>query len=587
MVRIEINSGSEAGKVVELSPGTHVVGRHPSCDLPLPVESVSGRHAEILVAADGSVRFKDLGSTNGTFSGGVKVTEGEWFPGSELRLGNAALRLVDESSVVAAASAGADEADAAAHARAREAAMSGGRKGGPLMLLLLLVAVGGAGAAYWMFGRTDDPEAEAGAGSGGLGGATAGPTVQADLIDDLGQFSDDDAVAWTLADGQTIESGRLRAPQAGRRAALVRDFDAPAGLRLQATVEGGPVYPVIEWGADGEEEGTVWHGAALSSSEATLALPDEAAWFRLSLWFAGSGSISKLAVEEAEAGAVTAATHANRSWMASDGNLVLDHSSGQTVLQARGGKGSWSTAEGGLDFTPASGPIGFAAGEAIADTGILILSEGGPIPAAEGVRIEGSPGLLMGDGALRYLMRFDEPTEVLVQGGYATLSLNSPARLRWELTEELTQTSRLERQLKNAASNEDVPGVLAAASEILRDYPLNPDAVGEALQASREVLQAGRNALADLARERADAEFLQSIEDLVALESEARALAEAYAGSDLAPRAEQEAEALKTSADFLREARAVQSAEYRARLTSALGNAYPLLAAWLRAEDQT
>ena len=71
------------------------------------------------------------------------------------------------------------------------------------------------------------------------------------------------------------------------------------------------------------------------------------------------------------------------------------------------------------------------------------------------------------------------------------------------------------------------------------------------------------------------------------LEAEARALAQAYAGSDLAPRAEQEAEALKTSADFLREARAVQSAEYRARLTSALSNAYPLLAAWLRAEEQS
>lgn len=587
MVRIEINSGSEAGKVVELSPGTHVVGRHPSCDLPLPVESVSGRHAEILVAADGSVRFKDLGSTNGTFSGGVKVTEGEWFPGSELRLGNAALRLVDESAVTIPAGGGGDDVDAAAHARAREAAMSGGRKGGPLMLLLLLVAVVGAGAAYWMFGRTDTNETEANAGGGGLGGANAGPTVQADLIDDLGQFSDDDAVAWTLAEGQTIEAGRLRAPQAGRRAALVRDFDAAAGLTMQATVEGGPVYPVIEWGVDGAEEGTVWHGAALSSTGSTLALPDNAAWFRLSLWFAGSGSVSELAVEEAESGAVSASTHAGREWMASAANLVLHHSTGETVLQARGGTGSWSTAEGGLDFTPAAGPIGFAAGEAIAETGILILSEGGPIPAAEGVRIEGSPGLLMGEGAVRYLMRFDEPAEVLVQGGYATLNLNSPARLRWELTEEMTQTSRLERQLKNAASNDDIPGVLAAASEILRDYPLNPDAVSEALRESREVLQAGRNALADLARERADAEFLQSIEDLVALEAEARALAQAYAGSDLAPRAEQEAEALKTSADFLREARAVQSAEYRARLTSALSNAYPLLAAWLRAEEQS
>ncbi|MCH2101572.1 MAG: FHA domain-containing protein [Planctomycetes bacterium] len=587
MVRIEISSGSETGKVVELSPGTHVVGRHSSCDLLLSVESVSGRHAEILVGADGSVRFKDLGSTNGTFSGGLKVTEGEWFPSTELRLGNALLRLVDESAAAVVSASDADGLDAAAHARAREAAMSGGRKGGPLMLLLLLAAVGGAGVAYWMFGRAEDSEAEANASGGATGITVAGPSVQTDWIDDLGQFSEDDAVAWTLAEGQAIEDGRLRAPQGGRRALLARDFDAPSAISLSAAIEGGPVYPVIEWGVDSAEEGTVWHGAPLSSSVQTLALPDSASWFRMSLWFVSQATVSSLSVDESSNSAVAASNHAGRNWLASAGNLLLEHSSGVPVLMARGGRGGWSAADGGLDYTPSNGPVGFAAGEAVVDAGILILSEGGPVPAVEGVRIEGSPGLLIGDGALRYLMRFDEPSEVVVQGGFATVDLNSPARLRWELTEDLTQTSRLERQLKNAASNEDVPGVLAAASQILRDYPLNQDAVSEALQRSREVLQAGRNALADLARERADAEFLQSIEDLVALEGEARSLAQAYAGSDLAPRAEQEAEALNASADFLREARAVQSAEYRTRLTSALSNAYPLLAAWLRAEDQS
>jgi hypothetical protein len=584
MVRIEINSGSEAGKVVELQPGTHVVGRHPSADFPLPIESVSGRHIELVVGADGSVRFRDLGSTNGTFSGGVKVTEGEWFAGSQLRLGNAELRLIDENAPTPAAEASASGDDAAMHARAREAAMAGGRRGGPLMLLLLIVLVGGAGGAYWKFGRSSDTEVDPGGSSPAGPGATA---VTLDLIDDLGRFSEDAAAAWTLADGQSVEGPRLRSAQAGRRAALVRDFDAAPSLSMQAQVEGGPVWPLIEWGEAGAEQGVVFQGAALSAGALELALPEQAAWFRVSLLFGGSGSVQDFRVQEGEGNSVRLQAHASRSFLSSAGNLRLLHSDGREVLTARAADGSWSSAEGGLDFTPGKSSIGFRAGEALRAAAFSILSEGGPVVAADGVRIDGSSGLLLGEGALRYLMRFDQPATVVVSNGLVSCSLPAGARLRWELTEDMTQASRLARQLKNAASDKNVAGVLAAAGQILRDYPLDPEAVSNALVRSREVLQQGRATLATLTRERADAEFLQSIDDLVALEAQARALAMAYAGSDLAAQASEEADALQRSATFLRDARAVQAATYRARLTTAIADAYPLLSAWLRAEDQS
>jgi hypothetical protein len=585
MVRIEINSGSEAGKVVELQPGTHVVGRHPSADLPLPIESVSGRHIELVVGVDGSVRFRDLGSTNGTFSGGVKVTEGEWFAGSELRLGNAELRLIDENAPTSSTQASEVSGDdAAMHARAREAAMAGGRRGGPLMLLLLLVLVVGAGGAYWKFGRSGDPEQETD-GAGAVGpGATA---VALDLIDDLGRFSEDAAAAWTLAEGQAVEGNRLRSAQAGRRAALVRDFLAAPSLAMQAQVEGGPVWPLIEWGADGEEQGTVFQGAPLSASASELALPEQAAWFRVSLLFGGSGSVQDFRVQDGSADGLAPSSHASRSFVSSAGNLILLHSDGRAVLTARAADGNWATAEGGLDFTPGKSSIGFRAGEALDSAAFFILSDGGPVVAADGVRIDGSSGLLLGEGAWRYLMRFDEPASVVVSNGIVACSLPAAARLRWELTEDMTQASRLARQLKNAANDKDVPGVLAAAGQILRDYPLDAATVSDALARSREVIQEGRATLATLSRERADAEFLQSIDDLVALEAQARSLATAYAGSDLAAQAQEEADALQRSATFLREARAVQAATYRARLTTAIADAYPLLSAWLRAEDQS
>jgi adenylate cyclase len=51
-----------------------IVGRAPTCDLPVFDPTISRRHAE-LRSADSSLHVKDLGSSNGTFLNGEKVTE--------------------------------------------------------------------------------------------------------------------------------------------------------------------------------------------------------------------------------------------------------------------------------------------------------------------------------------------------------------------------------------------------------------------------------------------------------------------------------------------------------------------------------
>lgn len=583
MVRIEINSGSEAGKVVELQAGTHTVGRHPSADFQLAVDSVSGRHLELTVGADGSVRFKDLGSTNGTFSGGVKVTDGEWFPGSELRLGNASLTLVDES---AKATAVADmEADASMHARAREAAMSGGRKGGPMMLVLLLVLVGGAGAAYWFLVGAGSDESEATEANAGSGGAAVSQEAT-DLIDNLGRFAEADLGAWSQPEGVELQAGELSFAQAGRRVSLLRDWMAVPSLKISASASGSTVWPLIEWGTDGQEEGVVWQGAALGA-EQQVSLPESATWMRLSLLSTGAAKIQSLTVEEGDGAAAATSSHDGRSWTSARGNGVLQHTDGRQLLRARSAAGSWTTVAGGLDFEPSSATLVLSAGEAVLDAPVLILNDGGPIPIADGVRVERSPGLLFGDGVLRLLIRFDEPCLVAVRDGEVQCQLTAAARLRWDITEDLTRTSSLARELKKAADDQNVAGVLSAAGQILRDYPFRPEAVQDALARSREVLQAGRATLADLTREKADAAFLQSVEDLMELEQQARDFAMQYEGTDLAAEALAEAEELAATAAFLRQSREVEAATYRKRLTTALSASYPLLSAWLRASDQS
>lgn len=66
----------------ELRPGAaQLVGRAPTCDLPIIDPTISRRHAEVEVADDG-VLVRDLGSSNGTFANGVRVQE------SRLRVGD-------------------------------------------------------------------------------------------------------------------------------------------------------------------------------------------------------------------------------------------------------------------------------------------------------------------------------------------------------------------------------------------------------------------------------------------------------------------------------------------------------------------
>ena len=52
-----------------------IVGRAPTCDLPVFDPTISRRHAEVVADGDG-VRIRDLGSSNGTFVNGAKLEQG-------------------------------------------------------------------------------------------------------------------------------------------------------------------------------------------------------------------------------------------------------------------------------------------------------------------------------------------------------------------------------------------------------------------------------------------------------------------------------------------------------------------------------
>jgi hypothetical protein len=75
-----------------LASGQITLGRSSSCQLVFDDDTVSRRHAA-LVLKHGAWHVVDLGSSNGTYVNGRRVIEAEVRPGDELTLGGAKLTL--------------------------------------------------------------------------------------------------------------------------------------------------------------------------------------------------------------------------------------------------------------------------------------------------------------------------------------------------------------------------------------------------------------------------------------------------------------------------------------------------------------
>src|SRR5579872_4581404 len=73
MAFLKILSGERQGETVELAHDAVVLGRHPGCDIRVADDTVSRRHARIVAQPNGYY-VEDLGSRNGTYLNGRKVT---------------------------------------------------------------------------------------------------------------------------------------------------------------------------------------------------------------------------------------------------------------------------------------------------------------------------------------------------------------------------------------------------------------------------------------------------------------------------------------------------------------------------------
>jgi len=99
---LEILDGDRAGDVLPVGDAVLRIGRKSGNDLVLADEKTSGVHCEIAPEADRLV-LKDLGSTNGTFLDGKRITEVVLTPGDVVTVGRLRVKFRAEGDDAAAA----------------------------------------------------------------------------------------------------------------------------------------------------------------------------------------------------------------------------------------------------------------------------------------------------------------------------------------------------------------------------------------------------------------------------------------------------------------------------------------------------
>jgi pSer/pThr/pTyr-binding forkhead associated (FHA) protein len=84
-------AGTYMGQVFPVA-GSAVIGREPANGVPLDRDTTASRRHAQISAEGGGYRIQDLGSANGTFVNGARVTESLLNPGDEVSIGGTRFR---------------------------------------------------------------------------------------------------------------------------------------------------------------------------------------------------------------------------------------------------------------------------------------------------------------------------------------------------------------------------------------------------------------------------------------------------------------------------------------------------------------
>jgi pSer/pThr/pTyr-binding forkhead associated (FHA) protein len=257
-------SGEHQGRDVPLKGARTTLGRRPDNTVAFADVKVSGVHVEVARDGDGFV-LRDLGSTNGTFLDGSKVTtEVALSHGDRVRMGASEFQFIDLRRGEVPVAAGAASSGTSAPARAALEGPGRGKAGALLSLAGVVLAVG-AGAA-WYFSRGGEAAPDS--------GRTAAPAPSGTLLTEDWSFeggAEADAL-WSAELGTGFGARRGRASsgsyalvaevEQGQATASRRPVAAPIAPRPltlggQLSVDDGALGSVALRFSAGEGEGVV------------------------------------------------------------------------------------------------------------------------------------------------------------------------------------------------------------------------------------------------------------------------------------------------------------------------------------------
>jgi hypothetical protein len=260
---LEILDGDRAGEVVSLDASLRI-GRKPANDLVLADEKTSGVHAEIVPEGDRFV-LRDLGSTNGTFLDGRRITEVVLSPGDAFMIGRVHLRFRADGE--AGAGEAGDESMSLGRLDQKRLSAAKPKSSVALLLVLLVLAAGAGGYVWWRNQQT-----------GGEGLAPAGnprkrPMVVADnRLLDAGNCESDQGWNLKVAGAAFSATGRSHTGTGAFEAVAAAggpDF-AVAGTSVPVTV---PANHAVQLAAHVRTEGGAKIAARLRFFSSNEAMP--------------------------------------------------------------------------------------------------------------------------------------------------------------------------------------------------------------------------------------------------------------------------------------------------------------------------
>lgn len=82
-----VEVGGSVAQTLEIHDAPITIGRHEGCDIPIPQAAISRQHAEVFTR-EGRFYIRDLGSANGTFVNGKRITERLLVHGCRIQIGS-------------------------------------------------------------------------------------------------------------------------------------------------------------------------------------------------------------------------------------------------------------------------------------------------------------------------------------------------------------------------------------------------------------------------------------------------------------------------------------------------------------------